>query len=53
MKFKLGVGFLLFGILLTQGSYFDIGFIFFIVGGILGVIGFLLIVSCYKPGGEE
>lgn len=53
MKYRLGVGFLLFGILLAQGSYFDVGFVFFIVGGILGVIGFLLIVSCYEQGGKK
>lgn len=53
MRYKLGVGLLLFGILLTQGSYFDIGFIFFIVGSILGCIGFLLIIAFYEQDGKK
>lgn len=43
MKFKVGVGLLLFGILLANGSVFDIGSWFFLVGGFIGAIGLVMI----------
>lgn len=43
MKFKIGVGLLLFGILLANGAVFDIGSWFFLVGGFIGAIGLVMI----------
>lgn len=44
MNFKIGVGLLLFGILLANGAAFDIGSILFIVGGCIGAVGLAIIV---------
>lgn len=43
MKFKIGVGLLLFGILLSNGAVFDIGGILFLVGGCIGAVGLAMI----------
>lgn len=53
MKFKSGVGLLLFGILLSNGSVFDLGSIFFLVGIAIGLIGLYLIFSSCKTGGKQ
>ncbi len=53
MKFKLGIGLLLFGILLSNGSTFDLGSILFLVGTAIGIIGLLLIISSCDIGGKQ
>ncbi|MDE6728384.1 MAG: hypothetical protein K2J80_10675 [Oscillospiraceae bacterium] len=45
---KFGMGLLLFGIILSNGSSFDCGDIFFLVGVFLGFIGLVCIV-CTRP----
>lgn len=44
MKFKIGVGLLLFGILLANGAVFDIGSWFFLAGGFIGAVGLIMII---------
>ncbi len=43
MKFKIGVGLLLFGILLANGAVFDIGGILFFAGCCVGAVGLAMI----------
>ncbi len=49
MRYKLGIGLLLFGILLSNGSVFGAaGEIFFIVGAILGFIGLICVAVAHS-----
>lgn len=43
MKFKIGVGILLFGILLANGAVFDIGGYLFVAGIVIGAVGLSMI----------
>ena len=45
MKFKIGIGLLLFGIILSNGAIFSVGSIFYLLGCIAGIVGFVLIIS--------
>lgn len=47
MGYKLGIGLLLFGILLSNGSGFDYGGYFFLAGAFLGVIGLMIVIAAH------
>lgn len=47
MKFKIGVGLLLFGILLSNGAVFDIGGYLFLAGIAIGAVGLSMITFGY------
>lgn len=49
MGYKLGIGLLLFGILLSNGSVWEsAGEIFFLVGAFLGFIGLILVAVAHS-----
>ena len=52
MKFKIGIGLLLFGLILANGAGFNIGWILWIVACILGFIGLVFIFTDRK-GNEK
>lgn len=47
MGYKLGIGLLLFGILLSNGSVLDYGGYFFLAGLLFGFIGLILIIAAH------
>lgn len=49
MRYKLGIGLLLFGILLSNGSVLGAaGEIFFIIGAFFGFIGLILVAAAHS-----
>lgn len=53
MKFKIGISLLLFGVLLSNGSQFDIGSYLYLAGGIIGLIGLALVIQSCGKGGQK
>lgn len=47
MGYKLGIGLLLFGILLSNGSAFEDAVFFFLAGVLLGLIGLILVIAAH------
>lgn len=47
MGYKLGIGLLLFGILLSNGSVLDYGGYFFLAGLLFGFIGLILVIAAH------